>query len=64
MAFFSVVTSVGQGGEEFTETSDVNNEHDRIYLDYAGTTSTYLVVYATAYAVTSQISASMGWIEY
>ena len=54
---------VGQASTVINESIDIANEHDRIYLDYAGTTSSYFVVFATAFAGTSNIATTATWIE-
>jgi hypothetical protein len=46
------------------ESAELSNEHRFIHLDYAGTTSSYIVVFATSFSLTSNVSAIIDWIEY
>lgn len=65
MAAFFGISGQGSSADMVTEeSSEIMNEHDRIYLDYAGTTSAYIVVYATSFAATSNVATSVSWIEY
>jgi hypothetical protein len=64
MSTFFSISGQAQGAAEVLETADILNEHDRICLDYAGTTSSYIVVYATSFSGTSNLGVSQGWIEY
>jgi hypothetical protein len=58
------ISSTGQTSTITSEDTGIVNEHNYIYLDYAGTGSTYWVVYATAFTGTSSISTIMDIIEY
>jgi hypothetical protein len=60
---FYATAGIGQASFVINEEVDVANEHDRIYLDYAGTTSAYFVIYATSFTGTSNIATTATWIE-
>jgi hypothetical protein len=64
MSAFFATAGKEVNGVVASQDATISNEHNYIYLNHAGTESTYVVIYATAFANPSSIASAISWIEY